>query len=142
MSERRGFLKLAAALGLVHYAQPLLATKPLHDWVDDRGDFYVVKVPEGKSMSHEVFSKPTIFQLGNGAVLSGLTVHGFCNMYGRGQILIKDSVFDASKCSVDEDRSVVFLDGSCGLTGSFDGITVIGNGRSRSGVHYRHSLQA
>lgn len=66
---RRGFLKIGVALVgsvmLAKYIEPVLVLpKARHDWVQQLSDFYIVRVPEGKTFAHEALDMPVLFIMG------------------------------------------------------------------------------
>lgn len=119
MIERRTFLKLGAALGLVRYAEPLQALaergSPLRsEWVEDRGDFLVVRVPAFQTFADARLPKPTLFLLGEQAVVSHVRVLGFANVSAPNAGRITDCTFDASECAVARERAVLEFSGNGG----------------------------
>lgn len=112
--ERRGFLKLGAAivgaLTLTRYAEPALVALPeRHEWIEDRGDFVIVRVPDFKAFANEVIAKPAIFVMGQQAIVKDVDVAGFANIYAPKGGMVTESRFNASKMAVDRDRAVVDL---------------------------------
>lgn len=117
MSEtRRGFLKLlgavAASVGIVKYAEPLLSIPQAgHDWIEDRGDFYIVRVPDFKEFARETLEKPTIFLLGEMAIVRDVRVTSFANVHSPRGGLVHGCIFDSSKAEAENDRPVMKLKG-------------------------------
>lgn len=119
-STRRTFLKLvgaaAGALGITQYAEPLAivpdAPPKRGDWIEDRGDFFVVRVPAFHVFASETLDKPTIFILGYQALLRDVLVRGFANVaVPRGGRVLRCH-FDASNMAVGRNRPVLELIGS------------------------------
>jgi hypothetical protein len=112
---RRTFLKIGSALvagtAVATYAEPLinaLTTGAKHQWVQDKGDYYVVTIPENKSFAKEHLDKPTIFLFGDNSKLLDVSVIGFANMRGAKSVEIQGCYFDAGKVSA-KDRSAAIL---------------------------------
>lgn len=112
---RRSFLKIGSALvagtAVTTYAQPLLNIITLnakHQWVQDKGDYYVVTIPENKSFAKEYLDKPTIFLFGDNSKLLDVSVIGFANMRGANSVEIQGCYFDAGKVSAkDRDTTII-----------------------------------
>lgn len=136
MTTRRGFLKLAAAtagaIGLTKYAEPWLQLPETHEWVEDRGDFYVVRVPQSQRFANERLDKPTIFLLGAYSMLEGVQVDGFTNISAMGGAAIQQCHFNASRMEVSRNRSVVEMK-AFGAT--MRDCLFVGNGASVAGLH-------
>jgi hypothetical protein len=112
--ERRGFLKLGAvligALTLTKYAEPLVDVADTnHDWIEDRGDYLIVRVPDFKTFANEMISKPVIFILGEQAIIRAVEVEGFANIYAPKGGLVTASRFDGSRMVTEKDRPLVNL---------------------------------
>lgn len=121
MLVRRTFLKLAgavSALGLVRYEEPLQAipNERVGDWIEDRGDFYIVRVPRWKSFANEFLHKPTIFLLEEGSLISHIGVLGFVNLQSPHGATAIDLAIDASRCSVRRKRPILEVQNAVGLT--------------------------
>lgn len=140
MNNRRGFLKLlgaavgaAAVPGILTYAEPLLAI-PIEgrEWVEDRGDFYVVRVPDFKTFAREVLDKPTIFLLGQQAILTNVLVSGFANLSAPRAGVIRDCTFDAREVASLQPRTVLTIGAAttqlsmigCNLLGASKGCAI------------------
>ncbi len=115
MIQRRTFLKVASAtVGamVIHkYAEPFEVLQE-NDWITDRGDFYIVRVPDFKTFKNELLNKPTIFILGQSAVVSNCDVLGFTNIAAPKGGLFRDSAVDTSRMEVPRMRSIVEIGGS------------------------------
>lgn len=112
--ERRGFLKLGAALigalTLAKYAEPLVAVADTHhDWIEDKGDYMIVRVPDFKSFANEFIAKPVIFILGEQATVRAVEVEGYANIYAPKGGLVTASRFDGSRMVTEKDRPLVNL---------------------------------
>ena len=112
--ERRGFLKLGAALigalTLTKYAEPLVTVADTHhDWIEDKGDYLIVRVPDFKTFANEVISKPVIFILGEQAIVRAVDVEGFANIYAPKGGLVTATRFDGSRMVTEKERPLVNL---------------------------------
>ena len=61
--QRRSFLSVlagaSAALGLARYAEPFALTPDAHhEWVEDKGDYVIIRVPDFKTFARETINKP------------------------------------------------------------------------------------
>lgn len=137
MIERRGFLKVATMMVgsvlVAKYIEPVIELiKPeKHTWIEDKGDFYIVRVPEYKTFAKEVLDKPTIFLMDHHSTVTQVDVKGYSNIKMSGCCTVTESRFDISKMITEQERSVVLVDG----TGSTDKIhysQFIGNSTSSS----------
>lgn len=110
---RRSFLKVGVTVGgLVLFREPLSRLLPTHhDWVEDKGDFYIVRVPEKKVFLNETLAKPTIFLLGALAAVKAVEVKGFANIFMPRGGSVEGCHFDGSKMKTDKDRPVLLLQG-------------------------------
>lgn len=113
-ADRRGFLKigmhLLGALQLIKYSEPIVAIdESKNDWIEDKGDFCIVKVPDFKTIAREVIDKPTILILGEASVVRELEIRGFVNIYAPRGGSITMSRFDASKMTTSDTRAVLKL---------------------------------
>lgn len=112
VSTRRAFLRAlgaaAAAIGITRYAEPeLLIPDVHHDWIEDRGDFYVVRVPDFKTFANETLNKPTIFLLGQESTMKYVEVNSYANIaMGLGASVLS-SRFDSSKAQAGKPRATV-----------------------------------
>lgn len=119
MIERRGFLKMLGALGastgLVTYAEPLMKLAPVrHEWIEDRGDFVIIRVPDYKSFAHEVIEKPAIMFLGYGAAAEFLEFRSYLNVdFGQGSWL-RHSEVDTTRSRTELQRSTLRMRGRNG----------------------------
>jgi len=114
--ERRGFLKVGTALVggvvLAKYVEPILAALPeRHEWIEDRGDFLIVRVPDYKTFAKERLEKPTIFLMGERATVRDVRVIGFSNVYAPHGGIVSGCRFDGSSMATDTDRAVMTLKG-------------------------------
>jgi len=115
MIERRGFLKIATTLMggamLATYTEPLikLATPESHKWIEDKGDFYIVRVPMYKSFTKEHLDRPTIFLMDNYSIVSDVTVIGYSNFKTQGSRIISNCCFDITNTKTVNERSAVLF---------------------------------
>jgi hypothetical protein len=119
MNTRRTFVKksmaLVGGLSVITYAEPKVLFFKDVDWVTDKGDYYIVKVPDFKMLSREIFDKPCIILLGERAVVSDVRVQGFVNITAPRCGLVKDCHFDASSSQVLRDRPAMIVEKSQAL---------------------------
>jgi hypothetical protein len=80
-----------------------------HDWIEDKGDYCIVRVPDFKTFAHEAISKPVIFILGEQAIVRAVDVEGFANIYAPKGGLVTASRFDGSRMVTEQDRPLVNL---------------------------------
>lgn len=136
MIQRRTFLKVASstvgAMVVHKYAEPF-EVLPENDWITDRGDFYIVRVPDFKTFKNELLNKPTIFILGQSAVVSGCEVIGFANIAAPKGGTFDSCKVDSSAMEVPRKRSIIEIreDGLV-LTGNH----VIGRQFTDSGIFF------
>ena len=114
--QRRGFLKLisaaAGALALARYAEPFVAVADTHrDWIEDNGDYLVVRVPDFKTFANETLKKPVIFLLGQQAIVRHVDVAGFVNLFSPKGGIIYGSCFDCSQMVTENKRPVAVVMG-------------------------------
>jgi hypothetical protein len=123
---KRGFLKVAGgvagALGLQLYSEPLIAIPKRHEWIEDRGDFYIARVPSHKTFSHERLEKPTIFQAGERSVIRNVTVEGYANFYFAPGLYVDELFIDATHMKTQQDRSPLIVSG---IGGVFDRLVLM-----------------
>jgi hypothetical protein len=126
---KRGFLKVAGgvagALGLQLYSEPLIAIPKRHEWIEDRGDFYIVRVPSGKSFVNEHLDKPTIFQAGERSHINNVKIDGYVNLYFISQLSAGHITIDASRMSTQATRPALKVQGHLGY---IDYLNITGNG--------------
>lgn len=121
--SRRTFLKIGSILtgGLVlsKYTEPIVEiVEPYrHRWVEDMGDFYIVRVPDSKSFSNELLDKPTIFLLERFAIVNSVSVIGYSNISHKGQSKIYDCMFDCSEMVMSTNRAVLHIDTNKSIEG-------------------------
>lgn len=118
---RRTFLKVLGASAAVASAPQLyreahrFVAKP-KDWIEDHGDFLVVRVPDGMTFAKEKLGKPVLLFMGNRTRFHDCEITGFCNVYAGKEFAITDTVFDVSQMRLTEVRAAVhLLKGSHGL---------------------------
>lgn len=120
MISRRGFLKTSMALiggaVIATYVEPLITlVNTPRDWIEDRNDFYIVRIPDGKTFAKETLTKPTLFVFGLGSVVDRVQVSGFVNLCGGAGTRVTNSFFDCSKCFIEGRKSVVHVASMQGL---------------------------
>lgn len=112
--NRRGFLKIATslvgALSIAKYSEPLFAIPNAYkDWIEDKGDFFIVRVPDFKSFANELLAKPVIFLMGEKSIIRGVNVQGFANLYAPKGGACIDSIFDARQMTIERIRPILEL---------------------------------
>lgn len=116
LQNRRSFLKtgttLVGGVLLTKYIEPIVPIAELkkHEWVEDKGDFYIVRVPDSKTFANELLDKPTIFLLGHHTVVRDIIVNGYANISHKGTSLITTSRFDVSKMLLSTNRSILSVE--------------------------------
>lgn len=94
---------------LLYREDDQLVVPPRNDWIEDRGDHYVVNVPDFKMLQREFFDKPTIFLLGTESVLADVHVEGFVNIRMGTHSQFRDSRIDARNFRTTVNRPTVLL---------------------------------
>ena len=116
LQNRRSFLKtgttLVGGVLLTKYIEPIVPIAELkkHEWIEDKGDFYIVRVPDSKTFANEMLDKPTIFLLGHYTVVKDIVVNGCVNVVAKGESLIHDCNIDASKIMLPNPRPIIVVD--------------------------------
>lgn len=112
-ATRRGFLKLGTAviggMAITRYAEPIIQLADRLEWVEDKGDYCIIRVPDFKTFANESITKPAIFILGELAIVRSVRVEGFANIYAPKGGRVMDSLFDSSRMVVKKERPVVNL---------------------------------
>lgn len=112
--SRRGFLKVgvASVAGtlLTKYTEPLVRLAyNKSDWITDKGDYYILQIPESKSFSNMEFDKPLIVVMGNSSRLKEISVSGLTNVIMGHYTTINSCRFDSRSFLSEEQRPVVKL---------------------------------
>lgn len=109
--SRRGFLVVASGLvttisDAMRPTQGLIAlveaenespVESVSDWITDKGDFYVVRVPAGKTFSIDLLDKSSVFYLENAAMVTRTQINGFVNVVFETNLgQVKECYFDAT----------------------------------------------
>ena len=116
LQNRRSFLKtgttLVGGVLLTKYIEPIVPIAELkkHEWIEDKGDFYIVRVPDSMTFANELLDKPTIFLLGHYTVVKDVVVNGYANISHKGTSLITASKFDVSKMLLSTNRPVLLVE--------------------------------
>lgn len=114
-TARRGFLKLGAAvvgsLAIMRYAEPIIQLTKHHEWIEDRGDFVIVRIPDFKSFANEQINKPVVFLMGEQSTIRNIDVKGFANIYAPRGGSFTDSSFDSRHIVTESNRSAIELRG-------------------------------
>lgn len=110
--SRRGFLKVGVAsvagVLLAKYAEPVMSILDnKNDWVTDKGDYYILRIPDFKSFANHKFDKPLIVVMGECSRMSNTTVQGMTNLIvPKGGEVAKCS-FNCREFLTEEPRPVV-----------------------------------
>ena len=116
LQNRRLFLKtgttLVGGVLLTKYIEPIVPIAELkkHEWIEDKGDFYIVRVPDSMTFANELLDKPTIFLLGHYTVVKDIVVNGYANVAAKGESLIHGCNIDASKIILPNPRPIIVVD--------------------------------
>jgi hypothetical protein len=106
---RRGFLKLGAvmlgSIGIIRYSEPIIDIAHSHEWIEDKGDYVIVRVPDFKSFANEFINKPAIFIMGQNAIVKNLSLKGFANFYIPNGGIITESHFDTRNMTTENIRN-------------------------------------
>lgn len=112
-NTRRGFLKLVTTIiggiAITKYSEPIVQVKSSHEWIEDKGDFAIVRVPDFKTFANETIAKPTIFILGQQSIVKQVDVTGFANVYAKQGGMVFGSRFDASKMEIQDRDAILHL---------------------------------
>ncbi len=89
--DRRGFLKLVGAAVPAIYAARAVAvydyaaapTAKLEPWIKDRGAWYEIYIPEGKTMAKEMFDKPCLIIAESRSAILDCSFYGFVDMAAK-----------------------------------------------------------
>jgi len=96
--------------GLTLLDEPELLIADSHkDWIEDKGEFYIVRVPDYKTFARETLNKPTILLLGENSIAKDLDINGYLNVELSHESLFIDSRIDSSKYITTLDRSIVYI---------------------------------
>lgn len=117
MIARRGFLRLlgaaGVAAGLVKYAEPIVEFVQDGAWIEDKGSFLILRIPDGKTFANETFRKPVLVMMGLRSILRDTEFIGVVNIdAGKGGALIQGNIFDASRVLTDRVRPVIEMRGN------------------------------
>lgn len=126
---RRSFLKLGGVVVgssiLTRWAEveEYIPDKLKHEWVEDKNDYYIVRVPDYKTFVREYLDKPTIFLLGERSRVDDCRVQGFVNVNMKHESVFTKTFVDASKHTCEGRRDVAIFAGyggyvsECGFYG-------------------------
>ena len=112
--QRRSFLSVlagaSAALGLARYAEPFALTPDAHhEWVEDKGDYVIIRVPDFKTFARETINKPAILLLGKEATAHDVKFKSYLNLHGKPGSVLRDFSVDASRATTETPRPTVRL---------------------------------
>jgi len=136
--NRRTFAKIGTALAgslvLAKYAEPLaLVPNEYRDWIEDRGDFFIVRVPDYKTFARETLNKPTIILMGERSTVRDVEIQGCTNIHAPKGGAISQCMFDVRSMVFEKPREVIRL--------AAEGLhvmdcTVYGNDFTPVGMHF------
>lgn len=95
---RRSFLKTASATALIPlstYAEKYENISDNGGWIEDKGDYCIIRVPDFKSFSNEVIKKPAILILGTEAKCHDVSFYGFLNVFYKNNSVIDRVLVDS-----------------------------------------------
>lgn len=114
--SRRGFLRVAGAAGAVLGAGVVLYRETTNlvlptsnDWIEDRGDFLIVRVPDEKMFKGEKLLKPTILVMGMRSMVRDCEVYGYLNILGKGDWGFNENYVDCRKTAMTKDRPIILV---------------------------------
>lgn len=118
---RRNFLKNAFAVATTAAATGACAKqfitideiivpeeKPI-DWIIDKGEYYLVNIPDGKTLKRERLDKPSIIKMGQGSTIGDLTVVGYCNIFSKHEIVMNNLATECGNYITKEPRSSILF---------------------------------
>jgi hypothetical protein len=138
MTARRTFLKLATAtVGgaiITTYSEPYAFIKDKSGWITDKGDYYIVRVPDYKSFAGETMDKNTIFILGNSALVTRVSVLGFVNITAPNGATLNEMLLDSRGSLSQKPRPALVFENTQNvkINGSH---LFMSDGRVQFGVH-------
>jgi hypothetical protein len=77
------------------------------DWIVEHDDYFHIRVPEGKTLSNEVFGKPCLIEMGDSSRFSGCVIQGFANVYGEREYTFEKVFLDGTRMGTETERSVL-----------------------------------
>lgn len=114
--QRRSFLALAGATSLACYAEPFtLIQDARHEWIEDKGDYVIIRVPDFKTFASETISKPAILLLGQGATARDVEFGSYLNLHGKPQSRLMKFRLDASRATTQTPRPTLRMNASHAL---------------------------
>jgi hypothetical protein len=148
---RRTFLKVSASVALASAAMSkglILLDEPelpiadnYKDWIEDRGNFYIVRVPDYKTFAKETLDKPTILLLGENSIAKDLDINGYLNVEISNRSQFISTRVDSSKYIVSVDRPIINikfklygLNKTPAMDACVSGLHAIGSNVSTEGV--------
>jgi hypothetical protein len=133
---------LVGSVLVAQYVEPLVAMPAPKRFVDDRGDYLIVRIPNGEHVRDEEFKKPILLVLeGPYALFSSCLVTGFANVLAPNGGLIYDCLFDGAAMRTKNPRSVVLVEsGTQGM--EINGCSMITNDYNSSAFEMRGPVDA
>jgi hypothetical protein len=138
---RRVFLGAGAvaAGGLLvkSYTEPLgQVAAEYKDWIEDKDDYCIIRVPDGKAFINERIDKNVILLLGAYSTFKGVDVRGYANIATRGPVSIVGCRFNARGFDIAGRGEAIRLESRADLL--FSGNLITTNGRpNQVGVHFQ-----
>lgn len=110
--SRRGFLKVGVAsvagVLLAKYAEPVMSILDNKgDWITDKGDYYILRIPDFKSFANHKFDKPLIVVMGESSRMHHTTVQGMTNIIVPKGGEVTECEFNCKEFLTEEPRPVV-----------------------------------
>jgi hypothetical protein len=133
---------LVGSVLVAQYVEPLVAMPAPKRFVDDRGDYLIVRIPNGECVHDEEFKKPILLILeGPYALFSSCLVTGFANVLAPNGGSIHDCYFDGIAMRTKKPRAVVHVETSGGGM-QFHSCRVVGNEFNSSAFEMQGPVEA
>ncbi len=143
MMLRRTFAKLGAILvggaPVINYAEPLaIVRSTAKDWVEDCGDFYVVRVPASGVFARETMDKPTLILAGPHSIIRDCEFNGFVNARSEGRLAVIGCKFDVLMSRAAGREAII--DATLGDGGHFYDCHFIGHKDIKKTIEFRRAV--
>lgn len=100
------------------------------DWIEDKGDYCIIRVPDGKAFINERIDKNVILLLGAYSTFKGIDVRGYANIATRGPASIVGCRFDARGFDIAGRGEAIRLESSRDFV--LNGTSIFANGGPNS----------